>query len=56
LPPANPLRHRFTAAEDGLLGTVPDEEAAAKFGCSAESVKARRCRLGIPIFNSKIRH
>jgi hypothetical protein len=40
--------HHFTPQKDALLGTMTDEEAALRIGCSLKTVGERRRELGIP--------
>lgn len=51
--PAKPLEpkslHKWTKAEDALLGTISDRRAAAKIGVTAGQVLNRRRKLGIPV-------
>jgi hypothetical protein len=37
----------WTAAEDVLLGTMPDERVAEQFGRMAEAVRNRRCVFNV---------
>jgi hypothetical protein len=39
--------HGWTAAEPALLGTVPDEDVAARIGRPVNAVRIKRTRLGI---------
>jgi hypothetical protein len=39
---------RWTAEQLALLGTIPDEEVAAKTGRSVSAVRRKREKLGIP--------
>ena len=49
-----PADHRpWTAAEEELLGTLPDERLARRLKRSAETVRTRRAHKGIPVFNPK---
>jgi hypothetical protein len=38
----------WSAAEMALLGTLPEEEVAARTGRTANGVRPKRCALGIP--------
>jgi hypothetical protein len=46
---------RWTAGQIRLLGTMPDDELAAKVGRSANAVRVMRTRLGITIFKDRRR-
>jgi len=46
----------WTVEEDALVGTMTDEEAARKLGCSVARVRRRRHLLGRASNNSKHRH
>ena len=43
----NPKFRPYTAEEDRLMGTMPDEELAKKLGRTFIAVRARREKLGI---------
>jgi hypothetical protein len=38
----------WTQAEEALLGTMPDEELARKLSRAENTVRVKRCKLGIP--------
>jgi len=40
----------WTADEERLLGTLPDQALAERLGCSRQRVNERRRKLGIPPF------
>jgi hypothetical protein len=44
---------RWTAEEDRLLGTAPDDEIAKQLGRTRVAVTARRCALGVASANAK---
>ena len=50
-----PRFRKWTHEQDKLLGSLPDEEAAQRLRRTLDSVKLRRCRLGIPVPNPKYR-
>jgi hypothetical protein len=39
---------RWTEGQIALLGTLPDEEIAARIGKTAAAVKMKRIHMGIP--------
>ena len=43
-------RHRWTPEEIAILGTIPDEDAAAKIGVTVAAVSLMRYKHGIPPF------
>jgi hypothetical protein len=47
-PPGPPAEVLWTAEELALLSTMPDEDVAAKIGRTAEGVRVKRSRCGIP--------
>jgi hypothetical protein len=47
--PMTPARE-WTAAEDRMLGTMPDSELAVKLGCTSMMVLYRRRKLGVAAF------
>lgn len=40
--------HTWTAAEDAILGTLPDADVAKKLKLARKTIVARRAALGIP--------
>jgi hypothetical protein len=54
IPAAAPTRH-WTPEEDGLLGTMPDKEAAMVLCRTIAAIGARREQLGLPPSNPKWR-
>ena len=48
IPSACDRRPRWTDEERALLGTVPDEEIAARIGRPVNAVRIERTRRGIP--------
>jgi hypothetical protein len=47
-PPGLPAELRWTAEELAFLGTMPDEDVAAKIGRTATGVRVKRSRCQIP--------
>src|SRR5205823_3544140 len=45
----------WTPGMDGLLGTMPDKELAARLNRSVTAIKVRRARLAMPMPNPKYR-
>ena len=45
----------WTAAQDALLGTLPDEQLALRIGRTLMAVAARRRQLGVPLYRASRR-
>ena len=48
------INHKWTAAENALLGKMPDSEAARRIGLTPLSIFRRRTKLGIPAYKPPI--